>query len=321
MEREARYVLIGLLLVVSIALSVVFVIWSANSGENEDAVRYKIFFSESISGLSKGSSVRFLGVPVGSVTAFSIGRLGDIDATARTANADGANDTGVIVEIAVQKRVDVTAGTVARLQTNGLTGRATIELQSRRVGSDSDASFEGVIPGKASSLGQLTDQLPDIAENIGETFERIERLLSDQVIEDTQATLSQLRETSGQFDKVSRLLENLIQEVRVTNSQVQDMVPRYIALADDMNNKTLPAVRESAVRMQATAGLISQQMTDNSSAFRGFIGDSRQSMEIIRDQMIQTSEKVREFTDELRENPSRLVYKQREYGVSFDDEE
>ncbi|WP_416398356.1 MlaD family protein [Allohahella sp. A8] len=318
MEREARYILIGLLLVVSIALSVVFVIWSANADSDDGAVRYKIFFSESISGLSKGSSVRFLGVPVGSVTSFSIGQLGDIDPAA--ANVEGANDTGVIVEIAVQERVRVTSGTVARLQTNGLTGRATIELQSRRVGSDADGRFEGVIPGKASSLGQLTDQLPDIAENIGETFERMERLLSDQVIEDTQATLSQLRETSGQFDRVSKLLESLIQEVRVTNGQVQEMIPRYIALADDMNNKTLPAVRESAVRMQATAGLISKQMTDNSSAFRGFIGDSRQSMEIIRDQMIQTSEKVREFTDELRENPSRLVYKQREYGVSFDEE-
>lgn len=314
MERDARYILIGLLLVVSIALSVVFVIWSANSQDEETAAHYRVFFSDSISGLGKGSSVRYLGVPVGSVTGLSIGRLSESD------------ETGVIVEIAVQNSVDVDSATLAKLQTNGLTGRATIELQrTPGVGgvqsAESPTAFEGVIPGKASSIGKLTEDLPEIADQMGDTLERIQRLLSDGAIADTHATISQLRDTTARFAGAAGSLDALIQAIRTTNSQVQTMIPRYIAVADDMTQTTLPAINESAARMRTTATLISTQMSDNSAAFKSFIGDSRRTVEIFRDQMVQTSENLRKFTNELRENPSRLVYKQKEYGVRFEEDE
>ena len=71
MESDKRYFVEGLFVIgFSIALAFFF-IWLTRSG-NKDDVLYRIHFPESVSGLSLGDPVKYLGVDVGMVEAMTI---------------------------------------------------------------------------------------------------------------------------------------------------------------------------------------------------------------------------------------------------------
>ena len=67
MEREANYTAVGAFVLLIATLGGFFVYWYAGSGDAREYKRYEIYFEGSVSGLIRGSTVRYLGVDVGRV--------------------------------------------------------------------------------------------------------------------------------------------------------------------------------------------------------------------------------------------------------------
>ena len=67
MDREANYAAVGLFVLLVAALAVAFVLWYSDTGDRREFTRYEVYFNGSVSGLSEGSTVRYLGVNVGRV--------------------------------------------------------------------------------------------------------------------------------------------------------------------------------------------------------------------------------------------------------------
>ena len=67
MEREANYAAVGAFVVLVLVMGTLFVYWYSDSREHRDYTRYEIYFEGSVSGLERGSAVRYLGVDVGRV--------------------------------------------------------------------------------------------------------------------------------------------------------------------------------------------------------------------------------------------------------------
>ncbi len=67
MDRDANYVAVGTFVVVVMAMATVFVLWYSNARERREYQRYEVYFSGSVSGLTEGGTVRYLGVNVGRV--------------------------------------------------------------------------------------------------------------------------------------------------------------------------------------------------------------------------------------------------------------
>ena len=90
MDRDANYVAVGAFVLLVIAMGVSFVLWYTNQQEKHIYLRYEIYFPGSVSGLSPGSPVRYLGVDVGKVARILIDPqqrnrvlvIADIDAAA-----------------------------------------------------------------------------------------------------------------------------------------------------------------------------------------------------------------------------------------------
>src|SRR5262249_26310554 len=90
MEREANYVAVGAFVLLITAMAALFVYWYSDTRDQRSFNRYEIYFDGSVSGLTVGSQVRYLGVDVGRVvgikldsrTADRVQVLVDIDATA-----------------------------------------------------------------------------------------------------------------------------------------------------------------------------------------------------------------------------------------------
>ncbi len=306
MEREARYFLVGLLLLVTLAVAIVFVLWTANTPDADRKTIHTVHFTHSVSGLSAGSRVTYLGVLVGKVRAIGLGEPGQ---------------GGVLVSIAIDRDTPVDAFTVAKLSTSGLTGQSSIELEQlppplEGAGTD-DNPAEGprIIPGSASVISHLARSAPVIADKTEDVLGRMEGFLSEQNQVTTTAMIDNMRRASGEFETAARAMQLLIAELRQTNQSLQQALPHYEALAVQFNTRAIPEFRATAADLSRTSKLIATQMTDNSRVFREFIGDSRVSMQIIRDQILQTAQKAEQFTEELRANPSRLVYRQPENGM------
>src|SRR5271167_4724332 len=67
MDRDANYVAVGAFVVLILFMAASFVYWYTDQRDKRSYQRYEIFFQGSVSGLSAGSPVRYLGVDVGKV--------------------------------------------------------------------------------------------------------------------------------------------------------------------------------------------------------------------------------------------------------------
>ena len=72
MEREANYTAVGAFVLLIVTMAALFVYWYAGNADDRDYKRYEIYFEGSVSGLNRGSTVRYLGVEVGRVVAIRI---------------------------------------------------------------------------------------------------------------------------------------------------------------------------------------------------------------------------------------------------------
>jgi phospholipid/cholesterol/gamma-HCH transport system substrate-binding protein len=67
MDRDANYVAVGAFVLLVIAMAVAFVFWYTDQRDKRTYQRYEIYFEGSVSGLTDGGTVRYLGVNVGKV--------------------------------------------------------------------------------------------------------------------------------------------------------------------------------------------------------------------------------------------------------------
>lgn len=168
MESDKRYFLEGLFVIgFSIALAFFFM-WLTRSG-NKDDVLYRIHFAESVSGLSLGDPVKYLGVDVGMVETMTI-------------NADDPSQ--VEVDVKLHKDAPVRTDTEATLQFKGITGAYFIELN----GGSADAEYRVAvtpkgqvpeIPSKKSSFNTLMEELPKIVTKFSAIEDQTKKVVAD----------------------------------------------------------------------------------------------------------------------------------------------
>src|SRR5690348_10675655 len=115
MEREANYTAVGAFVLLVTTMAALFVYWYAGSADARDYKRYEIYFQGSVSGLNRGSTVRYLGVEVGRVAAIRIDQR-------------AADRVQVIADI--DSTTPISKSTLASLSLQGVTGLLYIDLLS-----------------------------------------------------------------------------------------------------------------------------------------------------------------------------------------------
>ena len=71
METRSNYVMVGAVTLAMLVGLLLFVVWIAGLS-NKETRCYDIYFAQGVSGLNKGSSVTFSGVPVGQIQRVSL---------------------------------------------------------------------------------------------------------------------------------------------------------------------------------------------------------------------------------------------------------
>jgi phospholipid/cholesterol/gamma-HCH transport system substrate-binding protein len=142
MEVRARYVLIGLFVLLVVAGGFGFSFWLNRSGGLGAKSLYRVRFEASVAGLLLGSDVLFNGIRVGEVTALAFDREKPAD---------------VIATIAVQAATPIRTDTRIGLDFGGLTGTASIALYGGAADAPPLQATDGELPALVADSASMQD--------------------------------------------------------------------------------------------------------------------------------------------------------------------
>ena len=137
MEIRARYVLVGFFTLAVIAGGFAFVYWLQTAGGAGKRKSFDIHFSNTVSGLLRGSPVLFNGIRVGEVTGLQL--VPD-------------NPRAVDATIAINESTPVRSDTLVSLEFQGLTGVAAVTLNGGSENAPAPtAQLQGGLPALTAS--------------------------------------------------------------------------------------------------------------------------------------------------------------------------
>ena len=111
-----RHLAVGVFVLVAFAGFFAFVMWLGKTEIDREVDAYHIYFRGSVSGLTSSSTVRYRGVPVGSV-----GSVTDIV-------IDPKNSEQVLVTIEVTGGTPIKEDATASLEMQGITGLVNVQI-------------------------------------------------------------------------------------------------------------------------------------------------------------------------------------------------
>ncbi len=309
MEREANYAAVGAFVLLLITMASLFVYWYSKGTERRDYQRYEIYFDGSVSGLTRGSTVRYLGVDVGRVIDLRI----DKRARARVQ---------VIADI--DTSAPVTDYTVAELSLQGVTGLLYVDLVTKRanmtMGSVVTSENYPVIPSVRSSFDVFVSSLPEVVASAGQVAERVKLLLNDQNIASVNNLLANLDKASRNLPATMREIDSLVHDLRGTAQEVERVASSLRGVTDEAGPEikaTLARVRVVAENLASTSGRLDRMVADNQQDTRSFTRDSLPELErLLRESRVA----AREFTElarSLKGNPSQIIYQPASGGVEI----
>lgn len=309
MEREAHYVAVGAFILLLIALGVGFVLWYTDANDGREYGRYEIYFTGSVTGLDRGSPVRFLGVDVGRVR-----RLG-ID-------PNDARRVEVVVE--VDKTAPISSATRASLGLQGVTGLLYINLKQAP---DIDRNLplqQGVrypvIQAVESDFDAFLASLPELMSRANTLLERFTRVVSDDNLNGIRDSIRSLRDTVATMPQTSKDVAQLVVELRSTVAEIHASAASLRAMTDEARPEVIAAVARmnDVANNLAEASLRVDRFTQQSEVQLGSF--TEQGLFELERLMRETRSAAREFRDlsrSLQENPSQILYERPESGVEI----
>ncbi len=199
MESRVNYTAVGIFVILFSISLVSFAFWLGKYNQDEAQYRrYKVFITESVSGLAPEAAVKFHGVDVGKVESMQI---------------NPHNSEEVELTLKIKKETPIKTDSNAILKFYGITGLAFIEIAggSRHAPllySNNDSI--PIISSSPSLITRLDESLSNVASKLSVTLDRADRLFSDQNVENVTQSLEHLRSLTAQIDGYQGEIKTLL---------------------------------------------------------------------------------------------------------------
>ncbi|MDE2263035.1 MAG: MCE family protein [Gammaproteobacteria bacterium] len=307
MEREANYAAVGAFVLLVALAAALFVYWYSGTRVHRTYERYEIYFNGSVSGLEQGAAVRYLGVRVGRVVEMRI---------------DPRDAGRVEVIAAIESTAPISPRTVAELNLQGVTGLLYIDLQQSALPAPpSVPSLEyPVIRAAPSQFDVFMAQLPRLSAAAGGVIQRLNRLLSDQNIDDVSRSLDNLSQASTSLPQTIRNVNALLTQLRTATAELASTAGSARKVMDTAG----PQVVTTMQRLQTVAANLSQatdqldkMIAENRADVRSFARSSLPELESFVREGRAAAKDIRQLSESLRRNPSQLLYQPARAGVEI----
>ena len=310
MDRDANYVAVGAFVIVVFAMATVFVLWYTNTHERREYQRYEVYFSGSVSGLSEGSTVRYLGV--------NVGRVARIRLDPRAADR-------VEAIIDVDKATPITHDTLARLTTQGVTGLLFIDLSQAAPNAVNEtpevpSQDYPVIRSVRSDFDLFVSGLPELVADATRVTKRLNDLLGDQNLSAIKQSLASVRAATEPLPGAARDAAHLVTELRAAIAEANGVAVnanRLITQAGPELGTAATHLREVSDHLATLSSRVDGLVARHERDLDKFAGPGLDELEGLLHDSREAANEVRDLARSLRENPSRLLYEHPLPGVEI----
>jgi len=183
MENRAHALAAGIFTLL-LGISLAGAVWWF-SGKREATSEYILYTSRNVTGLNPQAQVRYRGILSGKVQKITL---------------DPKDPRLILVRIGIASAIPLTATTTAKINYQGVTGLAYVQIEDGDPSGAPLTALEGELPRialKPSPLGQATDAAAEMLGQARELLTRLNALLSEQNVKRIDQTLVNLEGASG----------------------------------------------------------------------------------------------------------------------------
>ena len=257
MEPEARYTMIGSVLLAIIVALVAGFVWLSSSGRASDFRFYTIYFErQSLEGLQVGGDVNMRGVKVGRIENFTISR-------------DNINKVKVAIRVA--RATPVSENTTAVVARSIVTGLARINLDTPGTpGPELVTVAAGerypVITEGTSNLDQIADSVSKLASQADIALENLNSVMGDRNKKSFAQALTAIRDLSVGLNRRLETIDEMSASFQASSTAFQGLsrdlsgasgkVANAVAPVGDEASQSLREANETLKQLrQSTANL------------------------------------------------------------------
>lgn len=307
MDRDANYVAVGAFVLLVIAMAVSFVFWYTDQQDRHSYVRYEIYFQGTVSGLTRGSPVRYLGVDVGKVVRVTL---------------DPLKRKQVLVIVDVESSAPIDGRTRASLSLQGITGLLYIDLEQAKIAAEQEPLAQGqqypVIRSVPSDFDLLLSSLPALATHAIELVDHFNQVFSDDNVRDIHSTLENARLASARLPATLRDLQAMVGDVRQASEEIRGVAADLHRIASDAAPEikaSLSNVRNATLHLDSTSDRLERFVADNETGISRFTNQSLPEFEQLLRESRAAARDFRDLSRALKQNPSQLLYEPNYRGV------
>jgi phospholipid/cholesterol/gamma-HCH transport system substrate-binding protein len=231
--------------------------------------RYEAYFRESVAGLSVDSTVKYRGVDVGRVKDIAL-------------SPDNPEEVKLTLDIA--GGTPIKTDTIAVLETQGLTGLATVNLTGGSREAPPLVALEGqpypVIQTGPSLFFRLDEAISRLMSEKG-----LSKLLADLDLAAKGAADTMDEENRGALKRTLKDLSDVAHSVATHRAQIEAGLNGAAQSADNLVkvtaalNEQVPALLARINKSAAALNAMTEELTQTSKAVRAMVNDSRPELE------------------------------------------
>jgi len=294
METRAGYMMVGTFVLLSIVGILGFFLWLAKKDVDYNVNFYTIYFPGSVTGLTIGGTVNFLGVPVGTV---------------KNIELDSRNLEVVNITVSIKNDVAVKEDAYASLEMQGLTGYKFVQIYGGTKESPCLKTKPGhkypIIASRYSGVEEIMTMLPRMVNKFTNLVDRINSTFNEQNRNRFSETLKNIDILSQRLADSSKplkgFIENASQAAHTLNKEVKDISH---------------STQNTLTKVDRAADDIAQYLDKNKVALDTLTqSGSYELLQTLSDTRSMLTTATR-FFKKLDENPRSLLFESQRKGIS-----
>jgi len=303
MYSKVNYTIVGFFVVLFTAGMVWFGFWLGKYNQPDEYTTYQTYFSESVSGLAKNSTVMLHGITVGYVD----------DITIDKAHID---KTKAILKI--KKDIPITTDMFTTLKMMGITGLLSVEIEG---GSSTAPLLKSTtnqiptIPSKASWISDTKEMIATLSNDMQDISSQLKKLLSDDNINHINSIVSNFDsatfKANQSLDEINSTIDVFKDAIKHIDNNISVALQSFDGIKQDfdrLSHKALPTIDDF---QKATKDFQKATIKFTKSLDRGDYNIKRALQPtLIEVQLL--SEQVVDLLNNINQNPNALLFQSRE---------
>ncbi|TAM98022.1 MAG: MCE family protein [Rhodanobacteraceae bacterium] len=296
METKAHHVLIGAFTLVVVALVVLFALWLGKTSLSRQYHYYDIVFTESVTGLSKGSPVQYNGIQIGEVSQLKL---------------DPQDPRKVLARIQVGADTPIKTDTRAKLGLLGLTGVAFVQLTGGAPSSQplmpTPDNPVPVIQSESSALSKLLSSGSDVVTSLNGILERLGNIVSEQNVERINSTLENIDQTTRALAAERDDLRELVRQAAAASKELNQTLAGTNQLVNGPGRETLDRAAAAMASLQQATQTLDKLLAENQGSLQSGLRGVDQIGPALRE-MRATLRDIHQLTNKLQANPAGYLF-------------